>query len=237
VSRFWQIVIYCVAAVVFAAVALVPRWLAEQAKQSAVRDAVTQSVQDSIRQAADAAAHDAATRIADQIVHDDQAKSAHPATPAPGSASPVTAAPKPVIVDRKTYTIAFPPGSTIDPPDPEVDLEHLTTVSLPSGGGSVDIVGIEDKSMANFDRMFDGLQSKLDSPVIIPTDTFSVSNPAPVHTQAVRGTVRGSAVIFEVAEFDGKTRACYFIAEYPADKAKQSMELIQRCLRTLAIKG
>jgi hypothetical protein len=198
---------------------------------------VTQSVQDSIRQAADAAAHDAATRIADQIVQDDQAKSAKPATPAPSLASPGTAAPRPVIVDRKTYTIAFPPGSTIDPPDPDVDLEHLTTVSLPSGGGSVNIVGIEDKSMANFDRMFEGLRSKLDTPVIISTDTFSVANPAPVHTQAASGIVRGSAVIFEVAEFDGKTQACYFIAEYPAAKAKQSAEVIQRCLRTLAIKG
>jgi hypothetical protein len=201
----------------------------KQAQQQA-RQAVAPAANPVIRQALDDAGRRAAKEVSDKLLAGSKKPREEPTSPLQISEE------APVAVDRGAFSITLPPGSTIDPADPELGSERLVHAKLPDHG-TITFVTIEDKSRAK-DHLDDSLKAirlKADHAKEVSPEVMGLE----YWSSALAATVQDKPYIFEAGERDGTDKACLIILEYPVtpeDARKQAVAEFRKALLTFKMK-
>jgi hypothetical protein len=220
---------FCVVIVVLVGIRVLPKWWAERVGREAAHDAVTQAVANAATQAADDVTRRIAREMADQVVRDI-------AKGEGGGTTRATQARAGPVVELAAFRITLPEKSTVDPADPSLGRERMTTVNLPNGGTMVFVVEDDKLRMTRqFDSAASGCKVKLENPSARDTDTFDPVKV--VRSTAIRGVLNGERFVFEIGQCEGRQKAVLIILDYAEAKQVESVEMIRRALGTFEMKG
>lgn len=188
------------------------------------------AAQPAVRQALDDAGRKAAKEISDKLLADANRRSEEPRSTLQVSEE------APVTVDREAFSITLPPGSTVEPANPDVGSEKLVHTKMPRHG-SLTIVVIDDKAEAKERAEFalGDLRGKVDHPKDVPAQVMGLE----YWSSAFAATLVDESFIFEVGQRDGRDKACIFLLQYPmtpASRRKQAVEYLRNALQTFRMK-
>jgi hypothetical protein len=200
--------------------------------QQQVQQAVAPAAQSPVRQAVDDAGRKAAKEVSDKLLADAR----KPETHEDAKSTLEVSEEAPVTVERDAFSITLPPGSTVDPANPDVGSEKLVHARMPRHG-SLSIAVIDDKSEAKdrADAAVNEMRGKVDHPKEVAAQVMGLE----YWSTAFAATVEDEPYIFEVGQRDGRDKACIFILGYPmmpTDRRKKAVGYLREALQTFRMK-
>ncbi len=140
----------------------------------------------------------------------------------------------PVAIERADFKVTVPPGSTVDPPDADIDKDHYTAVNLPDGATLIFLV-IDDKSTADsaLGKALGYYRSKLQDPVDGASDMFDGRGGKGT---IVQGKLNGLRFVFEAGYFTGKQKAFIASCGYEKSLEADARKVYRQAIDSFAIK-
>jgi hypothetical protein len=130
-------------------------------------------------------------------------------------------------MERAYFKVKVPKGSTIVPPEKDLDVDHYTELTL-SDESAVVLQVLDDKDISSdvLNRMVDTARKRLSDPTNSPSDLFDTLHGSGT---IVTGTVFLIPHCVEVGRFEGNKRAYIVIADY----LKEDQDLVHETLRIM----
>jgi hypothetical protein len=199
----------------------------KEAVQKAAPQVVSQAVQPLVKEQAQKTAKDIADTIAARPRDSDIDIRPAPKTDAAAS----------IFIDRASFQVTLPPGSTLMPDNPKYGPDRLVECRLPSIA-SLNILLVDDKASAASiaESTLKGLRGTLTEPTTNHWSVLPWMNVAGVN--GMEGSIQGQLFAFETGYIPGTAKACVIIIEYPMDSEKKSAATasIQQAISTLTVK-
>jgi len=130
--------------------------------------------------------------------------------------------------ERKDYRITVPDGSTADPEDPDIDLDHFTTINFPDENFIIIlVVDDNDKTEGAFDIMKKFYMSKMEG-ASGSKSTFLSEHKGPA--TLLNGKLNGIASSIELGWFTGKTQGYIIVAGCPQSERPSFGKVLKKAI-------
>ena len=134
---------------------------------------------------------------------------------------------------RSDYKITIPDSCTLDPADPDIDLDHMTTINFPNNN-TMGIMVIDDKNSSDqaVKKVIADLKLKMKSAT--ETSGAFLTDRGGSYT-AISGRLNGVSMAFEVRSLKGKNKAIIIITtSFESEKAAR--DELRKSAETITIK-
>jgi hypothetical protein len=134
---------------------------------------------------------------------------------------------------RSDYKITIPDSCTLDPAEPDIDLDHMTTINFPNDN-TMGIMVMDDKTRADqaVKKIIADFKLKMKS--AIETSGAYLTDRGGSYL-AVRGLVNGVSMVFEVRLLKGKNKAIVIMTT-SLESEKTLRDELRKSAETIAIK-
>ncbi len=137
-------------------------------------------------------------------------------------------------IERADYKIRVPGGSTVDPAEPDIDLDHQTTVHFRNGVTLI-IMVLDDRAMGDdiFKVMADKYKSLFNDAKEKPSDVFTGRNGK---ATVVEGLMHGIRMYAETGLFSGKQKA--FVMSWVGSESHsvETRRVLRRVVESFVVK-
>lgn len=139
-----------------------------------------------------------------------------------------------IVVDRADYKITLPLGSTVDPVDVSVDINHFTVANFPNGT-SLMMVVLDDKSRAEsaFRTTMDKYKEQMKDPV---ETTGDITIGRHAKSIIVTGGLNGKEFSIDGRMFTGKQKAFVAVSFYNKALAAETRQRVGQVLDSMVLK-
>jgi hypothetical protein len=137
-------------------------------------------------------------------------------------------------VQRADYVITVPDKSTVDPPEKDIDKDHMTTINLPNGNALI-IMVVDDKSKTElaFNGTKQSYLGQMKNTKEGPSSLFANHKGT---GKKIAGTLNNMAICFELGWFTGVNKGFVVITFYTLDEVKTAVPMAQAAINSIKIK-
>lgn len=137
-------------------------------------------------------------------------------------------------IERSDYKISVPDKCTVDNEDPDIDLDHMTTIKLPDDNALLILVLDDVKGL---DAAFQNVKEKYKNRLKNSEEEVS-----PLKTNqnrkgaVISGRMNGMRSRFEMFSYSGKQKGFIIVATYLVSEETEVRTIIQNALDSFSIK-
>ena len=136
-------------------------------------------------------------------------------------------------IQRNTYKITVPDGSTIDPEDSDFDLDHFMVINFPDKNFLIIFVVDDQKDTEDFFQAFKkGKLELLKAPSESTSDMINENNDNAI---LLNGKLNGMKYCFEMGWITSNSKGIIFMAGYPKNEQKNAKNYTKTVVRSLKV--